>query len=771
MKTNNFDTKYASIPAEMFEPVNRDRVLSDQKIDTKPVGYFADAFRRFKKNKGAVIASMIIVVLLLFAIIAPYCTPYTIDKADGYYKQARPKISGMDSTGSGFWDGTYVKTQPYQDYVNFNAIAIGAMYDGTDKEIKWEDVVNSQYNPIKKVLSTTEKVVVKDDKEVLENRYEMRVDSYYEVGFISVAGLTMEEYEKILAWEEETGKKVLYPIIDTGTLEKPNAYYNKANINEFYQDNFWYRHDANNNPIDEEGNVLTLDQIKAGGLVPNYRYGFSEAEDGEYMHDGTDYVLITGLSTEEIYSKIKTYSKFKADTKGEYAFVDGEYVLASTLTPEEQEANPTRYKYNFVKEKTNNKDKAEYVFDGASYKKIADLTEDQLKRAYARYSATYEKSKNGEFVLYEGQYLDCAGWRAITGKDVTAWNRLTDKYKANYTLAEDGEFVFYNSRYVRESTLSAEQKQSMVVYYNLPWNDKAPGTHMYGNGEYMEIAGLTMEEQVEMIPKYSYGLMMYKQTGVGGKNLTVRVLYYNYYQYVNGMEPVFVLGADSQGYDILIRLAQGARLSFFLAIIVAIINLFLGIVYGSIQGYYGGKLDLFMEYFAEILYEVPTIILVMLGKLHFVETGKMSQFGALILAFIMTGWLGPAYGVRMQFYRFKNQEYVLAARTLGASDFRLITRHIFPNAVGTLITSWAFIFPGIILSETTYSYLGIINFNGSTMTSLGTMLSNGQAAGIDRVPHIVFFPALILSLLMISFNLFGNGLRDAFNPSLRGSED
>ena len=274
-----------------------------------------------------------------------------------------------------------------------------------------------------------------------------------------------------------------------------------------------------------------------------------------------------------------------------------------------------------------------------------------------------------------------------------------------------------------------------------------------------------------MIPRYSYGLMMYKQTGVGGKNLTVRVLYYNYYQYVNGMEPVFVLGADSQGYDILIRLAQGARLSFFLAIIVAIINLFLGIVYGSIQGYYGGKLDLFMEYFAEILYEVPTIILVMLGKLHFVETGKMSQFGALILAFIMTGWLVPAYGVRMQFYRFKNQEYVLAERTLGASDFRLITRHIFPTAVGTLITSWAFIFPGIILSETTYSYLGIINFNGSTMTSLGTMLSNGQAAGIDRVPHIVFFPALILSLLMISFNLFGNGLRDAFNPSLRGSED
>jgi oligopeptide transport system permease protein len=178
-----------------------------------------------------------------------------------------------------------------------------------------------------------------------------------------------------------------------------------------------------------------------------------------------------------------------------------------------------------------------------------------------------------------------------------------------------------------------------------------------------------------------------------------------------------------------------------------------------------------MEYFVEILAGIPSMILVVLFKMHFVDTGKITQLGALILAFVATGWISNAAGVRMQFYRFKKQEYVLAAKTLGASDFRLITKHIFPNAIGTLITSWAFVFPNIINSETTYSYLGIINFNGTDMTSIGTMLANGQAAGIDRFPHIIFFPALILALLLISFNLFGNGLRDAFNPQLRGSED
>ncbi|MBP5741051.1 MAG: ABC transporter permease, partial [Bacteroidales bacterium] len=129
-----------------------------------------------------------------------------------------------------------------------------------------------------------------------------------------------------------------------------------------------------------------------------------------------------------------------------------------------------------------------------------------------------------------------------------------------------------------------------------------------------------------------------------------------------------------------------------------------------------------------------------------------------------------AYNVRTQFYRFKNQEYVLAARTLGAKDLRVMFKHIFPNALGTIITSSVLVIPSVIFSESMLSYLGIANMNSSTQTSLGTMLANGQQY-LSTFPHIIFFPAVIISLLMISFNLFGNGLRDAFNPTLRGSED
>ena len=126
--------------------------------------------------------------------------------------------------------------------------------------------------------------------------------------------------------------------------------------------------------------------------------------------------------------------------------------------------------------------------------------------------------------------------------------------------------------------------------------------------------------------------------------------------------------------------------------------------------------------------------------------------------------------VRMQFYRFKNQEYILAARTLGASDRRIMFKHIFPNSLGTIITGSILSIPGMIFSESSLSYLGIINLQTGSMTSVGNMLSSAQKY-LTSYPYMMLFPALFICLLMLSFNLFGNGLRDAFNPSLRGTED
>ena len=253
-----------------------------------------------------------------------------------------------------------------------------------------------------------------------------------------------------------------------------------------------------------------------------------------------------------------------------------------------------------------------------------------------------------------------------------------------------------------------------------------------------------------------------------GFNYVLRIDPYQYFIYRFGYEPSFIFGTDSMGYDIISRLASGARFSFLLAVCVSLINLTIGAIYGAIEGYYGGAIDMVMERISDIISGIPFTVVTVLFNLHLAH--KVGTVPALLFAFVLTGWIGMASRVRMQFYRFKNQEYVLASRTLGASDLRVMFKHIFPNSLGTIITGTVLVIPGVIFSETSLTYLGIINLESSTLSSVGSMLSAGQSC-LTVAPHVVFFPAIFIALLEISFNLFGNGLRDAFNPSLRGSED
>ncbi len=266
-------------------------------------------------------------------------------------------------------------------------------------------------------------------------------------------------------------------------------------------------------------------------------------------------------------------------------------------------------------------------------------------------------------------------------------------------------------------------------------------------------------------------LVYYRYTGGGDAETAqyqVRILYYNYYRYLYGTEPNYIFGTDSQGYDMALRLANGIKLSLLVSVFVSLINLVLGTIYGAIEGYYGGAVDLVMERVSDILSGVPFIVVATLFQIHLAT--KVGAIPSLLFAFVTTGWIGTAQRVRTQFYRFKNQEYVMAAKTLGARDRRLIWKHIFPNSLGTIITSSVLVIPSTILSESILSFLGIVNLGGSKMTSLGTLLSDASDLW-QGAPHLMFFPAAVISLLMICFNLFGNGLRDAFNPSLRGVED
>lgn len=225
--------------------------------------------------------------------------------------------------------------------------------------------------------------------------------------------------------------------------------------------------------------------------------------------------------------------------------------------------------------------------------------------------------------------------------------------------------------------------------------------------------------------------------------------------------PRHVFGTDKNGVDMFKYVAEGLRNSLGIAILISAICLAFGLLFGSIEGYFGGLVDLIMERFVDILSNIPSIILITLCVLNLGQS-----FSVFILAMCITGWIGTAGITRTQFYRFKRREYVLAARSLGASDARLICKHILPNAMGTIITSSVLMIPSVIFSEASIAYLGI-GLQGQS--SLGVILSDNQI-NISANQYLLIFPSVILALLLICFNLFGNGLRDAFNPSTKGSD-
>lgn len=349
--------------------------------------------------------------------------------------------------------------------------------------------------------------------------------------------------------------------------------------------------------------------------------------------------------------------------------------------------------------------------------------------------------------LSQEQYDALQAWQNETGIQVI--------YPAIKTKNVSDANIWYEANQKGVATL--DRNGNFVNVYKTSGND--------GNYSSLRIAGDPGLEDAEAKDRYRYATVTGDSTSVSYK---CRIFKYTYFQYRYGFEPCFVFGTNALGQDIFTRLAAGARFSFIFAIAISIINLFIGSMYGAVEGYFGGTLDLIMERISDILVDIPFIVVATLFQLHLAK--KVGPVWSLLFAFVLTGWISMASRVRMQFYRFKGQEYVLAARTLGASNGRLMFKHIFPNSLGTLITGSVLVIPGVIFSESSLTYLGIINLESSTMTSVGTMLANGKDY-LATYPHIIFMPALFISLLEISFNLFGNGLRDAFNPALRGADE
>ena len=245
---------------------------------------------------------------------------------------------------------------------------------------------------------------------------------------------------------------------------------------------------------------------------------------------------------------------------------------------------------------------------------------------------------------------------------------------------------------------------------------------------------------------------------------------------INKGEYVFphIMGTDNLGRDYAIRVIYGTRISLMVGFISALIVVIIGILYGSISGYFGGKVDIIMMRIVDIIYSLPDVLIVILLSVAIKDIISLSKneliikLGAgMISIFIVFGllyWVGMARQVRGQILSIKEQEYVLAARAMGASPMHIIMKHMIPNCVSVIIITAAMQIPSAIFTESFLSFVGM--GVSMPMPSLGSLASDARS-GLVSYPYMLVFPAATIFLIVLSFNLLGNGLRDAFDPKLR----
>jgi oligopeptide transport system permease protein len=242
-------------------------------------------------------------------------------------------------------------------------------------------------------------------------------------------------------------------------------------------------------------------------------------------------------------------------------------------------------------------------------------------------------------------------------------------------------------------------------------------------------------------------------------------------------EPEFLLGTDSLGRDVLSRTIYGARVSMVVGFLPTLIILVVGSTIGMVAGYVGGWVDNLLMRITDVIYAFPDLLFFIIVMVALRETFIGQLMNGLVLLFAalaIVNWVGVARLIRGQVLSLKQKEFVEAARCIGVKDVRIMMRHILPNSLGPLIVSAAFSIPGLIITEAILGYLGV-GLRPSTdntdifITSWGALMLDGQSA-INSQPYILLAPAVCVALIVLAFTFLGDGLRDALDPRMRGTQ-
>lgn len=281
-----------------------------------------------------------------------------------------------------------------------------------------------------------------------------------------------------------------------------------------------------------------------------------------------------------------------------------------------------------------------------------------------------------------------------------------------------------------------------------------------------------------LVVPYSYEeiLSVNGKRDKGAKNLAPFTYSQMEQKYIDegGQRFPHIFGTDEQCRDYFIRVIYGTRISLTVGFFASLIVLIIGMLYGSISGYIGGRTDLFMMRVVDIIYSLPDMLIIILLSvvlnevLHFRSGTLLARLGtnmvSLFIVFGLLYWVGMARLIRGQILSIKENEYILAARSIGAKPARIIRKHILPNCLSVIIISTALQIPSAIFTESFLSFIGI--GIKAPMPSLGS-LANAAREGLQSYPYKLVFPALMICLIVLSLNLLGDGLRDAFDPKLK----
>ncbi len=531
---------------------------------------------------------------------------------------------------------------------------------------------------------------------------------------------------------------------------------------------------------------------------------------GDKYYEGTYFNLTTSETTKEAYSEYGRggYVNVNANGTTDATFYSGSFDMefVSSVNVEFAISDEMYATYDFTGYKF-------AIYDGYTrYYLVGDENTwsketkvsldvssviDELYLENARFEFTVKKSEDSskigsmlissfsaktdsideEFVsnLEEVSFKDGNTVMQRTGNGVGVWNVTGGARSAHAVEFTVCSFTYDPYAYVygeKDKTFSARELLTYVnsgaLTVNLSSSDCDATTDAAVLAKRFVVnqdSDCPIAEVVEQVGNATYDSSKKQWTGY-----TLKVKVYNYKLLGYSKAPSFIFGTNDTAKDYCKLMFTGMRLSFLIAIGVSFVNIIIGLIWGSISGYFGGWVDIIMERICDIISGLPSTVIITLCILYGREFnwGSAADVIALMVALFMTGWMGVSARTRTQFYRYKGREYVLASRTLGAKDGRLIFRHILPNASGTIITGSILMIPNVIYTEASIAYLGL-GLQGQVL--FGVILSEANSYYQGDKAFLLYIPTFVMMLLLVSFNLFGNGLRDAFNPALKGGKN